>query len=174
VYGVTGSGKSTLASQLGARLGLPYHPVDDLTWEPGWIPVPDDVQRDRIAAICAQDRWVLDSAYGIWRDIPLATADLVVGLDFPRWLSLTRLVRRTVTRSMHGTTVCNGNRESIRLALWKDSIIGWHFRSFRRKRQRMRQWQNEPGRPPVILFGRPGEVARWLAVLPASEEGTPD
>ena len=37
VYGVTGSGKSTLAARIGARLGLPYHSVDDLTWEPGWV-----------------------------------------------------------------------------------------------------------------------------------------
>ncbi|MFI5893582.1 hypothetical protein ACIA5D_26100 [Actinoplanes sp. NPDC051513] len=37
VYGVTGSGKSTLARRLGDRLGLPYHAIDDLTWDPGWV-----------------------------------------------------------------------------------------------------------------------------------------
>jgi adenylate kinase family enzyme len=45
VYGVTGSGKSTLAARIGQRLGVPYHSVDDLTWEPGWVQVPDEVQR---------------------------------------------------------------------------------------------------------------------------------
>jgi adenylate kinase family enzyme len=60
VYGVTGSGKTTLARQVGERTGLPWHPVDDLTWQPGWVAVPDQEQRRRIAAICAGERWVLD------------------------------------------------------------------------------------------------------------------
>ena len=52
-------------------------------------------QRAFGAAIAAQDCWVLDSAYGGWRDLVLARAELVVALDYPRWLSLSRLVRRT-------------------------------------------------------------------------------
>lgn len=79
VYGVTGSGESTLAARIGQRLGLPYHSVDDLTWEPGWIALPERVQRERIAAICATDSWVLDAAYTMWQDIALLRADLVVG-----------------------------------------------------------------------------------------------
>jgi adenylate kinase family enzyme len=122
VYGVTGSGKTTLAEQIGKRLGLPWYSVDDLTWEPGWIQVPTEVQRTRISAVCGQSDWVLDTAYGAWRDIPLAAADLVIGLDFPRWVSLGRLIRRTATRVVTRTRVCNGNRESIKMLCSKDSI----------------------------------------------------
>ena len=50
--------------------------------------VPEDEQRRRIEAICAGERWVLDTAYGAWVDVPLARAELIVALDFPRWLSL--------------------------------------------------------------------------------------
>ncbi len=63
IYGVTGSGKTTLAPRIAGRLGLPWHSVDDLTWEEGWIEVPPEIQRERIAEICAQPAWVLDSAY---------------------------------------------------------------------------------------------------------------
>lgn len=164
VYGVTGSGKSTLAARIGRRLGLPYHSVDDLTWEPGWIAVPDEVQRARIAEICATDAWVLDSAYGKWRDVPLARADLVLGLDFPRWRSLGRLLRRTARRILLRTEICNGNRERLRqLVLSTDNIVVWHFRSFARKRRRMRAWQADPALPPVVLLRSPAEVERWLA-----------
>jgi hypothetical protein len=64
VYGATGSGKTTLARQIGERLGLPWHSVDDLTWESGWVQVPTEVQRTEIAAICAQKEW---AGYGVRR-----------------------------------------------------------------------------------------------------------
>jgi adenylate kinase family enzyme len=116
IYGVTGSGKTTLARQIGARTGLPWHSVDDLTWQPGWVPVPEEDQRHRIAAICAGERWVLDTAYGKWLDLPLARVQLIIGLDYPRWLSLLRLIRRTVARGIDRRPICNGNVESFRLA----------------------------------------------------------
>ena len=162
VYGVTGSGKTTLARRIGERTGLPWHSVDDLTWDPGWTPVPLHIQRERIAAICAGPQWVLDTAYGAWRDIPLASADLVIGLDLPRWRSLTQLVRRTLSRLVKRTPVCNGNVETLRSLFATDSIVVWHFRSFSRKRRRMRAWQTDPTMPPVVLLRTPAEVDAWL------------
>lgn len=165
VYGVTGSGKSTLAPRVAAKLGLPFHSVDDLTWEPGWVPVPLEAQRERIAAICAGDAWVLDSAYGVWLDVVLARADLVVGLDLPRWLVLGRLLRRTAVRLVRRTEICNGNRESLRSVFSTDSIVVWQFRSFARKRRRMRAWAADAGGPAVVLLRSPGEVERWLGAV---------
>ncbi|MGH3915472.1 MAG: adenylate kinase [Pseudonocardiaceae bacterium] len=132
VYGVTGSGKSVLAERIGIAMNVPWYSVDDLTWEPGWVPVPVADQRSRISAICVQERWVLDSAYSHWLDIPLSRAELIVGLDYPRWVSLARLIRRTGRRMIRRDLVCNGNRESLRLALSRSSIIWWHFQSFKR------------------------------------------
>jgi len=45
----------------------------------------------RFAAVAAQDRWVLDTAYGAWLDVVLPRVDLVVGLDYPRWFFLQRV-----------------------------------------------------------------------------------
>ena len=166
VYGVTGSGKSTLARRLGERLGLPYHAIDDLTWEPGWVPVPDEIQRDRVAAICASDEWVIDSAYAKWMDLPLGRAELIVGLDLPRWLSFGRLLRRTVWHTIRRTPTCNGNYETFRNAfLDGDSILFWHFRSFKRKQARMRAWHADPARPEVVLLRSPAEVESWFGAL---------
>jgi adenylate kinase family enzyme len=163
VYGVTGSGKTALAERISAATGIPWHSVDDLTWEPGWVPVPADEQRRRIEAICAGERWVLDTAYGAWLDIVLARAELIVALDFPRWRSLSRLVRRTLARALDGRTICNGNRESLRHVFSRDSIVVWHFQSFPRKRRRIRAWEADPGTPGVVRLTSPRDADRWLA-----------
>jgi adenylate kinase family enzyme len=165
VYGVTGSGKSTIARQIAERTGLPWHSVDDLTWEPGWVEVPGDEQRRRIAAICAQPCWILDSAYRRWIDLPMARVDLIVALDYPRWVSLSRLARRTLLRAVTRRRVCNGNTESFRLALSRDSILVWHFRSFRRKRDRIRAWAADPAGFEVVRLTSARATRRWLATL---------
>jgi len=116
IYGVTGSGKTTLARQVADRTGLPWYSVDDLTWEPGWVIVPPAEQRRRIAAICAGEQWILDTAYGKWLDVVLPRAELILGLDYPRWRSLSRLTRRTVMRAIDHRQICNGNTESFRQA----------------------------------------------------------
>lgn len=165
MYGVTGSGKSTAAQKVSVATGVPWYSVDDLMWEPNWVPVSPEEQRSRIGAICAGEEWILDSAYAKWMDIVLARAELIVALDFPRWLSLGRLCRRTVTRVVGKQVVCNGNRESLRKACSRDSILVWHFRSFRRKRRRMRQWSADSPGPVVHRFERPGQLQAWVAKL---------
>lgn len=162
VYGVCGSGKTTFARRLAHASGLPWHSVDDLTWEPGWIEVPEAEQRRRIEEICRQDRWILDTAYGKWLDVPLERVQLIVGLDYPRVVSLARLIRRTLVRAFDGKPICNGNRESLRTAFSTDSIVVWHFQSFARKRQRMRAWAADPGGPEVVLLASPRRAAAWL------------
>jgi adenylate kinase family enzyme len=166
IYGVTGSGKTTLAQKVAERTGLPFHSVDDMTWEPGWIGVPPEEQRRRIAAICATNRWILDSGYSTWVDVVLARADLIVALDYPRWRSLARLARRTLARAIDRRQICNGNTESFRQMLSRDSILLWHFHSFARKRSRMRAWAADPDGPAVIRLTSPAATRRWLAALP--------
>jgi adenylate kinase family enzyme len=165
VYGVTGSGKTVFAERVSARMGIPWHAVDDLTWEPGWVPVPDNEQRRRIEAICAGERWVLDTAYARWLDVPLARVDLIIALDFPRWLSLFRLTRRTIARALDGRPICNGNRESFRMMVSRDSIILWHFRSYGRKHQRIHAWERDPSAPEVVRLTSPRQAERWLGRL---------
>ncbi|MEV4344663.1 adenylate kinase [Actinoplanes sp. NPDC049596] len=164
VYGVTGAGKSTLAARIGERLGLPYHAMDDLTWEPGWVEVPDEVQRDRVRAVCAGDAWVIDAAYQKWVDIVMDRVELIVGLDMPRWVSYRRLVWRSLSRLVRRTEICNGNRESLRALFFdRQSLLYLHFRSWQRKRDRMRQWHDSPEFPETVLLRSPAEVEAWLA-----------
>jgi adenylate kinase family enzyme len=168
IYGVTGSGKTSLARKVAARTGLPWHCVDDLTWQPGWVTVPPDEQRRKIAAICANEQWILDHGYSVWLDLVLARADLIVALDYPRWRSLGRLVRRTLLRAVDRRPICNGNTETFRQMLSRDSILVWHFRSFDRMRARIRGWAADSSGPPVIRLTSPAKTRAWLAGLPTT------
>lgn len=165
IYGVTGSGKTHLARRLSELSGIPFHGADDLTWEPGWVQVSDEEQRKRVEAVCASPRWILDSAYAKWADFPVEGADLIIALDYNRAVSLTRLIGRTWRRVVDKQPVCNGNFETLKLALSRDSIIVWHFKSFKRKRARIRKWEGEmePGR--LLRFTKPNQVEEWLDTL---------
>ncbi|GAB2612197.1 AAA family ATPase [Pseudactinotalea suaedae] len=163
VHGVTGAGKSTLAEQIGAVTGLPWHSVDDeIGWLPGWVERPREEQRALAQEIAAREEWVLDTAYGHWREVVMPRVDLIVALDYPRWLSFGRLVRRTFLRVWRREAICNGNVESLRAALSRDSILWWHWQSFDHKRVQVRQWRRDPAAPPVLRLTSPRQVPALL------------
>jgi hypothetical protein len=95
--------------------------------------------------------------------VPLARAQLVVGLDLPRYLSLYRLLRRTIARVLDGRPVCNGNRETLRQVFSQDSIILWHFRAFTSKRRRIDAWEADPDAPPLVRLRSARAVEEWLS-----------
>jgi len=170
VYGVTGSGKSTLARTLGELTGIPATSVDDITWSPGWVPMPRDEQLAHFRELVQADRWILDAAYGAWREQVLERADLVVALDYSRAVSLGRLLRRTAARMVDRQEICNGNHETLRNTFARDSIVVWHFRSFTPHRTRMRAWAAAATGPPVIRLRRPADARTFVAAETARRQ----
>lgn len=164
-HGVTGSGKSTAATRLRETLDLPVTLVDEeIGWLPGWIN-RETAEQDQLAdAITAQPVWVLDSAYSSYRPLVMERADVIVGLDYPRLLTLARLLRRTISRIVRRTPTCNGNVETWGRTLGKDSIIRWHFRTFARKRAWLREQIAADEGTPVLWVRHPRQ---WEAVLRA-------
>jgi adenylate kinase family enzyme len=162
IYGVTGSGKSTLARRLAERSHRAWTSVDDLTWLPNWVQVPDDEQRRIFRDICQGEEWILDTAYGKWLDEPVSRADLIIALDYPRYVSLGRLLWRTLRRVVTKETSCGGNQESLRQTLSGESIIAWHFRSFASKRVRIKKMEQEKGPDRVLRMTHPSQTEAFL------------
>lgn len=96
ITGCSGSGKSTLARRLGAALDLPVTHLDRLYWRPGWKPAPPEEFRAAQEEVVRTAGWVIEGNYRSTMDVRLPLADLVVFLDFPRWLSMWRVVSRTL------------------------------------------------------------------------------
>ncbi|NLT29741.1 MAG: adenylate kinase [Propionibacterium sp.] len=166
VHGVTGSGKSTAAVALGRALDLPVHLVDEeFGWLPGWVQRPAEDMRRLAGAAAAEPAWVFDSSYATFRDLVEPRAELIFGLDYPRWLSLWRLLRRTLARVITRQQVCNGNVENWRALVSRESIILWHFTSFAGKRRQLRQWAACPEGAPVLVLRHPRELDLLLRLL---------
>ena len=166
IYGVTGSGKTTAADRIGEALGVPSHHVDDeIGWLPDWVERPADDQRRLALEMAADEAWVIDSAYGTWRDVLTARAQYVVALDYPRLVSLARLVRRGLRRVIAREATCNGNYESWGRLLGKESIIRWHFQSFRRKHEVILAMESSPDGPPVVRLRRQADLDCLFATL---------
>ncbi len=126
--------------------------------------VPTEEQRRRVGALVAEDRWVLDTAYGSWTDLVLPRAELVVALDYPRWISLGRLLRRTALRLVDRREVCNGNsRAPGQPAQQQLESFRWHFQSFPPQARPHRGLGEQSHGPDVLRFRSPRETEDWLA-----------
>jgi adenylate kinase family enzyme len=168
LIGVTGSGKSPLAREVESRTGIPAIDVDALAWQPGWVKTPESEFVAAVYEIAATDSWILDSAWTAIRPVVLPRAELIVALDLPRWVSLSRLLVRTGRRIVTRERICGDNVETLRSVLSGDSILTWHFRSFADKRRQMAQWEADPATPPVLRLRTEAEVRRWVDDLAGS------
>jgi adenylate kinase family enzyme len=97
VVGISGAGKTTLSQRLAAATGLPLIHLDREHWRPGWVEPPRAEWRARVAELAAGDAWIMDGNYGGTFDLRLPRADSVVWLDYGRFRSMARALRRMRT-----------------------------------------------------------------------------
>lgn len=97
VLGCPGSGKTTFSTALAARTGLPLISLDREYWQPGWVPSPRVVWRQRVAELSAGDAWIQDGNYDSSLDIRLPRADTVVLFDRALALCVLRVTWRICT-----------------------------------------------------------------------------
>jgi len=172
VNGSVGAGKSTLARAIADRLRLPYTELDSLYHGPQWTPRPEFLED--VARAVAGERWVSEYQYRQAHPALLARADLMVWLDLPRRVSMTRAIRRTLRRRWRREVLWNGNveRPLWRIVVDPEHIIRWAWTSHARSAQRVDvALQQRPGLP-VVRLRSAAEVDRWLKRLSAPG-GTP-
>ena len=129
VAGRPGAGKSTLAMQIAEAAGLPYVELDALHHGPSWTPRPE-FDHD-VLALATSDGWVTEWQYPQARPVLAAHADLLVWLDLPVRVTMTRLSRRTVSRVRHRTELWAGNTEPPLRTIFTEPnhIVRWAWRT---------------------------------------------
>lgn len=166
IVGTTGSGKSTLGEAAARRLGIPFLELDGLFWEANWTPAPDEMFRQRVEAATALDNWVAGGNYRRVRDVLWGRADTLVWLDYPLWVSLWRLLRRSVRRIVSQEDLWHtGNHESWRKQFFsRDSLFIWAVKMHRRHRHEYANLLQYPQyrHLAVYRFLTPAAADQWL------------
>ena len=146
--------------------------LDALHHDAGWQEAPAEVLQARVdaALAAAPEGWVVDGNYhGKIGTSVVERADTVVLLDLPQRVALRRVLLRTAGRVVSRKELWNGNRETLRNAFSRDSIVWWVIRqhgSYEKK------WvpRLEPfTHLSVVRLRSPREVRAWLQSIQATE-----
>ncbi|KAJ7189459.1 hypothetical protein GGX14DRAFT_529693 [Mycena pura] len=176
IVGNSGKLPSTIGKQLAALLGVPFIPLDTLSWKPGWQESSSDEMREKVdrALAAAPHGWVVDGNFaGSVGPLVGAKSTDIIWLDPPIALYLPRLVLRTVLRMLRLSEPCSpGCNESLSNVLFsRESILWWCITNHRplRERERARMAQIGIGvgsrvaaRKMRRIGGWGGELRAWL------------
>ncbi len=176
VVGTTGSGKTTLARTLAGVLGYPHVELDELHWGPGWTAADTASFRAETSRALAGDRWVVDGNYAAVRDIVWSRADTILWLDYSVGTVLSRLLVRTVRRSLGSETLWNGNRERFWVQFTtRESIILWMFKTHWRRRKEYPLLLAAPEYAHLrsFRFYSPRQTQAWLDALRSASREEP-
>jgi len=95
VIGCSGGGKSTLSQKIARRFGLVYISIDrDILWLPGWAQRGKDEQLERIRAMIAEDRWIMDGTNTSTFDIRVPRTDVIIWVRMPRFVNVWGILSR--------------------------------------------------------------------------------
>ena len=178
VVGISGAGKTPLAAAIARRTELPHLELDAVFWDAGWE------FRDLAEAQAIVDRFVADHPAGWVIDGNWTSrlegrldpggadgADLIVWLDHPRPVVMTRVVWRTLRRGILREELWHGNRERPSTWFARDpeaNIIRWAWTQHARVRERMGAREAEW---PLARLRSQRDVDAWVARLPHPPSG---
>jgi len=172
VIGGSATGKTTVSREIARRLGVPHVELDALHHDPGWQEAPAEVLRERVedALAAASDGWVVDGNYhGKLGTFVLERADAVVFLDLPFGVALRRVLWRSLRRIVTREELWNGNRESLRNALSRDSIVWWVMRHHGSHRTKWPERVAPLTHLRVVRLHSAREVREFLQSIQATE-----
>ncbi len=147
IIGGPGGGKSFVAAELSRRLGVPAYDLDDPFWDSsalGYGVRADAAERDRrLAAIVAQDGWIIEGVYYGWLAPSFDAADIIIELTPSIWVRHWRVISRFALRKLGRTA---SKHESL-VDLWR--LVRWSHAYDRRHLAEARETISARGRQLV-------------------------
>ncbi len=177
VLGTSGAGKSTFARRHAGRMGARHIELDAINWQPGWRDLnshdPEELAR-RVGEAVSGNAWVCDGNYSRVRGLVLARATHLVWLDYPRWLIMGRVFRRSLVRALGGQELWpgTGNREEFGRWLDREHPLRWAWDTYEDRRRRFAALFADPSLADLRRhrLRRPSEAGPMIRRL--AEEST--
>jgi adenylate kinase family enzyme len=154
IIGTSGSGKSTLARKLCLKFGLHDIELDALHWLPNWTETPLPEFRQKITQeISKASGFVIHGNYNKVSDLTWQNAEIIIWLDYPKYLVMFRVIKRSLLRMIQKELLWGTNTESFKLTFFtKRSIILWAWNTYDlRKKQYENLIQNPEYLEKTIL-----------------------
>jgi adenylate kinase family enzyme len=172
IVGSSCSGKTTLSKILEGRLGLRRIELDAINWQSNWQELDYTEFKEIVTRETATDNWIVDGNYNSrLNGMVLQRADTIIWLNLPFLTVYKRLFSRFYQRAVIGEELWNGNRETLRNALFeKDSLLYWIPRRYWKIRKGYRRFFNRPEHlDKLIEFNDAGSIDTWLESLPVPD-----
>lgn len=160
IVGSSGSGKTTLARRLSEQINIKHHEIDELFWKPGWVQTAEAEFRESVSKVTGTDKWIIDGNYMRVQDLTIGRADTIIWLDPNLPKIMFRVTLRTAGRLMKQKPLWHGNRESLKMALSKDSIILYSLNNYLRKKR----WYNS------LMGNEKLKHLNWIIISNGREE----
>lgn len=165
IVGSSGAGKSTLGRALHKQLGLPLIHLDQLFWQPGWIPNERAIFREKMLIELEKNEWIIDGNFDSSLELRAQYADLIILLNYPKYISFTRAMKRYLTnigRTRDDMTPGCTEKMDIEFAKWI-----WNF--------------NDDALPSIlqlisnlsidtIIFNHPKQLNKWLKSIEGHDD----
>jgi adenylate kinase family enzyme len=170
IIGCSAAGKSTVARELGEILNLEVIHLDKELWKPGCQLTPPDEEPAVVEKLLAsKDEWIIDGNYTASLPMRLKQAELVVMVDFPRWLCLLRACKRIFT--YFGRTrpdMGHGCPETVNVSFFR-----WIWRyPYDERPELLKQLNEHGGHAKVVKLRGDWQVRRWLKAFRSRHGGT--
>ena len=124
ITGNAGSGKTSLANELGEILGMNVYGLDKIVWGEGWTVTPSNERRSLENELVMKSEWIIEGVSSVVRQ----AADIVVFLDFPRYVCFQRCGLRALRFLFSTRPELPANCPEIKI-IPKLTKIVWQFPS---------------------------------------------
>ena len=164
IIGSAGSGKSTLALQIAKLIDLPLYHLDRLFWKPGWVQTPKPEFSLMVEEVAQKKQWIIDGNYSRTIDIRLEAADMIIFLDYSKFLCVFRAVKRSLLhRNRIRPDITEGCKEKFDMEFYKWI---WNFPN-RNRDKIVLALSKLHDKKKIFIFKHPKELKKWIKDFPS-------